>query len=101
MSRSPWRAPLIALAALLILVVGGTILALTLTGCGPQINRGTSAGDGTVNKATDSTGFTENTIKLSDGRELVCLTWSTWDPFHEGMSSGVSCDWGITEGGEE
>lgn len=72
--------------------VAAVVVTLALAGCAPATNRSSNTDEGTTTQSNPS-GFSENKITLADGRIISCITWSTWDYFHDAMSSGVSCDW--------
>jgi len=101
--RNAWTWPLIALTALLAIVLVGTILAL-LSGC----SAGQSYGGGGQQAPAEpkavkqgaGAGFAEHEIMLSDGRTVVCLTWSDHSLMSDTTSSGLSCDWTDAEGTE-
>lgn len=98
--RSAWYWPIRALIILIAVVLVGTVLALLLSGCAPQTDRGSGPQAPSEIDQGDADGFTETSIVLSDGREITCVTWSTYDYFHEASYGGVSCDWAMAGTGE-
>lgn len=73
--------------------VAAVVVTLALAGCAPATDRSSSGTDTSESKPSNPGGFSESKITLADGRIISCITWSTWDYFHEAMSSGLSCDW--------
>lgn len=91
--RSPWTWPLVALIALLIIVVVGTVLALMFAGCAASPTRGGSVPDnGNINRTDSTVGLQERNITLSDGRQVTCILWSEYDLMTENTVGGLSCD---------
>lgn len=68
-----------------VVVVGG------LVGCSTaDAPSGSTQPDGTVELNTDGTAtgvYNERLMKLSDGREVVCVVYAN------GRQGGISCDW--------
>lgn len=73
--------------------VAAIVVTLAVAGCAPATDRGGIPEKDSTQESANPAGFNENRVTLSDGRKITCITWSTWDYFHESMSSGMSCDW--------
>lgn len=94
--RAAWYWPVRVLIILLAIVIAGVVLALIFSGCSAQPgSSGYNPPDdpGNVGTSTDTQGMEERHIRLSDGREIVCITWVDSGYQYENTASGISCDW--------
>lgn len=88
-----WKWPVRVLVLLLFVVLMGTLF-VVLTACaagGTTDSSWLTGDDGTVKSSESTSGFTQHTFNLDDGRTVTCITWSEWDLINDAYKSGMDC----------
>jgi hypothetical protein len=53
-----------------------------------------------VGVSTDTEGFSERDILLSDGRTVTCIVWDMGSGMSKNARGSIDCDWASAEGSQ-